>query len=722
MALFALREGFRVETTPTGGRVIHVRTGDSLDLTFVEVQILARAAAGGMDTADPVLRPVVRKLASLGLLEKVTPSDAAELQQAPPHSASQAGLWVFSSPDVSPPPPAASPPEPAAPVEVEIAVEPAPTSIQSSDASDTSGEKAVEVNVEDISELPAAPTADELAPLFRSDLTLGRRAAGGLYDVADPVTLKTFAFYDFEISIARMLNGLRTYGQVIEAAHRLGIPASLESLAQFIRQLERYGFLAPPGASPTPVANSSVWPKRDRWEESIRQLFQSGIRLSRQARYYEAAAYFEAILEHDPDNEEATEMLEQVRFHLASAPAAVPLDEGVELILQLPASDGPPPAERAVDDSAKAEFDPFLESVAPPQAEEVDVLTELIEPATAPQPIIPMAEEPPATPANQLFALPSPMPPLAPPASQAALAPEPSPEPPLAPTPITAPVTATAPTRERSSRLYWFALGGLLLCAGGAAGWWSLKSPVSLDAAAPMAALPADAAAEEPAALPDASPTGPDASEPVAAAEPAGGADASEPVAAAEPAGGADASEPVAPAEPAGADASIAARNAPSLEEGWFTASVSKRGRVNMGELKAQSAGMVTWTIAEQERVRKGQVVGKLKLADGTEQPLSAPMVGLLMPRVGSRAEVEAGVVLASFPYFEAYAKALVFAPSTPSPAWVCEVVDQSTDQRSPCKVTGVEARAKGFFITATVEPLWFDTATAPQLRLKPPP
>src|SRR5262249_46956110 len=68
MSLFVLREGYRVVTTRSGARVVHVRTGGSIDLSPEEVLIFARATAGGVDAADPKLRNLVRRFVTLGVL------------------------------------------------------------------------------------------------------------------------------------------------------------------------------------------------------------------------------------------------------------------------------------------------------------------------------------------------------------------------------------------------------------------------------------------------------------------------------------------------------------------------------------------------------------------------------------------------------------------------------------------------------------------------------
>ena len=354
MALFTLRTGYRVETTPTGGRVVHVRTGDALELNFVEVQLLARAAAGGLAGEDPAFRPVIRKLTSLGLLEKVASGEDMKVPP-PPGAKYTSGLWILPGKDplagIKDPPPAEGEPrrvsvDPDPPVlelissEMPVTMlseslapnEPEPEPAQPSKGSDAEvsfemlppspeDEPVAEADqvtlpAPDVKEPqtepapagpPPPPNPDEPVPTFRADLKLTSHA-GGLYDVTDTARGKTFSFYDFELSIARMLNGRRSYKEVVVAANRLGIPVNLESLGQFVRQVERYGFVAPKGTKLEVAPEDSIWGKREKWDEGVRTLFQSGLRLTRHARYREAAPYFEAILQNDPENPEPLEV------------------------------------------------------------------------------------------------------------------------------------------------------------------------------------------------------------------------------------------------------------------------------------------------------------------------------------------------------------------------------------------------------------------------------
>lgn len=255
MALFVLRAGYSVETTATGGRVVHNRTRDALELSAAEVQILARAAAGGVDAREPGLRPIVKKLAGLGVLEVAEPAASA------------------------------GPAEKAAP------------------------------------EAPRLMLPDETVPQLRSDLHL-ERAERGQVTVFDPLNGHSTVLHEFEVSLARMLNGRRKVADVLVGAQRLGIPASLESLGQFVRQLGDYGFLAPPGA-PLPEgregANGTTWEPREKWDDGARVLFQTGLRLARRGRRAEASRYFQALLNKDPKNEQARQWLEDLA-HEESAP------------------------------------------------------------------------------------------------------------------------------------------------------------------------------------------------------------------------------------------------------------------------------------------------------------------------------------------------------------------------------------------------------------------
>lgn len=186
--------------------------------------------------------------------------------------------------------------------------------------------EALDVTVEPANDAPAALAAGDAVPRFRADLCVERGASGGLYDVSDPATGRRFTLYEFELSIARMLDGRRAAADVVEHGVRLGIPVDLGSLHKFVRQLWHYGFLAPQG---TPAGDpGGTWPAREAWDEATRALFQSGLRLLRAGRGADAAAYFEAVLDAHPADAEATEMLAVASRGKAPAPAPEVGEEG----------------------------------------------------------------------------------------------------------------------------------------------------------------------------------------------------------------------------------------------------------------------------------------------------------------------------------------------------------------------------------------------------------
>lgn len=157
--------------------------------------------------------------------------------------------------------------------------------------------------------LDAKAATDEVVPLLRPDLLVGRGAGPGLFELTGPEGGRPLVLADSELSVARMLDGRRRVSQVIENGERLGIPVDAGGLSKFVRQLELLGFLMPPGTKPASPGKDGPWPKRRPWNEQTRSLFQNGVRLMRQGQPDEAAPYFRKMLEEDPENPEAREML-----------------------------------------------------------------------------------------------------------------------------------------------------------------------------------------------------------------------------------------------------------------------------------------------------------------------------------------------------------------------------------------------------------------------------
>lgn len=160
----------------------------------------------------------------------------------------------------------------------------------------------------------------DLVPSLRPDLKIAKsEKSKGLLEVTDPVRGQTFSLYDFEVSIARMLNGKRTAAQIIDAAAKIGIPVTLESLRKFLRQLRAYHFLMERPAEPVNLAGGT-WSPRSQWKPEVRELFQSALRKFRAGKAEEATDYIVALLQIDPDNGEARELQQRINLKLDEAP------------------------------------------------------------------------------------------------------------------------------------------------------------------------------------------------------------------------------------------------------------------------------------------------------------------------------------------------------------------------------------------------------------------
>jgi hypothetical protein len=509
-----------------------------------------------------------------------------------------------------------------------------------------------------------APRAspETVVRLFRRDLNVRRLPSSPLIEVGDPRTGKVFPLYDFEISLARMLDGRRHYSEVVEAGQRLGIPVNLESLAQFIRQLDQYGFLAPPGAQMTERTEGGMWAPRQKWDEGLRALFQSGLRMHRQGRYAEAINYFEAMLEQDSQNPEALEMLEQSRQRMTGASAAKP-----ELLL-------------APSDSGQVSLEKLLEEDDEPSPEtRVEVV------------------------------------PLAPPAPSVAR--------PKAGVWNAERTPAPPPRRKIRWAPLAIALGAVAAVSCAAFYLFSLEFETS-SSAARIAFKKRSRAAAKPA--PAGSPDGGIAQIAVARADPSQmvttlprRADATPSVApkAMLDAGAGTPSDAVSASRPSAADAGLSDDDS----QRWIAGKIERRGRVTMGEVIAPSKGTVVWKASTQQRVRRGDAIGVLEDKSGSSpRTLLAPKDGLFVPKVADHAEVRAAEVLAAIVYHEAYLQALV-ATARPEPAWVCEVFQPDPGERASCRIIGVIRRGTNSFVTATTEPMWFDSAKDAVLRLSPP-
>ncbi len=210
--------------------------------------------------------------------------------------------------------------------------------------------------------VPAGPGVEEpgdIVPMLRGDLIISKSPQSkGTLEVKDPVTERSFTLYDFEVSIARMLDGKRSAQEVLDAANRLGIPVTLPTLKTFLQQLKAYQFI---DASVT--GGESTWPKRKQWSVGVRELYQSALRLMRAGKFDEARGYVDAMVEADPGNEEAAALRQRIYDEAMGAKELrVPFDT-----LHTPV----PSTESAVQPAAADPFASFGFHSAPPSPAEL---------------------------------------------------------------------------------------------------------------------------------------------------------------------------------------------------------------------------------------------------------------------------------------------------------------------------------------------------------------
>ena len=216
----------------------------------------------------------------------------------------------------------------------------------------------------------------DLVPTLRGDLIITKsKNSRGTLEVKDPLTERTFTLYDFEVSIARMLDGKRSAADVLAAANRLGIPVTLPTLKTFLQQLRAYQFI-----DQTRQGGETTWPRRRPWAAGVRELYQSALRLMRSGKYDEARGYVDALVEADPENEEAAALRARIEAEASGEfELLVPFDT-----LHTPLSTdavAAPVAPPAADDP----FASFGFNAAPPAPEALPPMPqELVAPRSSP--------------------------------------------------------------------------------------------------------------------------------------------------------------------------------------------------------------------------------------------------------------------------------------------------------------------------------------------------
>lgn len=227
------------------------------------------------------------------------------------------------------------------------------------------------------------PGVEKLAdrvPSLRPDLRISKLLPSGeVFEVFDPKRGRGFSLLDFEISVARMLDGHRTAAQVIELATGLGIRVNLETLRGFLQQLNAYQFI-----DDRVKAGDTTWPKRTAWTPEVRELYQRAIRALRAGQKGEAKSALDALQKLDAANLEAGALrlrleskllkVDHEALHAAAAPTEVirtgeisalqPFDERVEPLKvdpfksfgfdgELPTSSGLPAIPETLSDVAR---------------------------------------------------------------------------------------------------------------------------------------------------------------------------------------------------------------------------------------------------------------------------------------------------------------------------------------------------------------------------------
>lgn len=164
---------------------------------------------------------------------------------------------------------------------------------------------------------PVVELADAV-PRLRTDLVFKPAARAGLVEVRDLRAGRSFTLFEFEVTIARMLDGRRTLEAVVGATERLGLKVTHETLRNFIHQLDGFGFLQPSpeaavraAASPEPSPVPTQAPVS--WLPELRDMFNFALRHAQAHQYDQAVQYLEALLEIDPTLPEAKALFDDVK-------------------------------------------------------------------------------------------------------------------------------------------------------------------------------------------------------------------------------------------------------------------------------------------------------------------------------------------------------------------------------------------------------------------------
>jgi multidrug resistance efflux pump len=171
--------------------------------------------------------------------------------------------------------------------------------------------------------MPPALEEGDVVPRLRADLHVSPSETPGVVQVGNGAGGRTFTLRDFEMSIARMLDGQRNAGETVEAARQIGIPLSVDSLRHFIARLHTLGFIdegrppPPPGSPPERL----TWPPRSEWTDDERRLYQQALKLFREDKFKDAKAVLDQMLAKRAFAAEALDLRARIDKAIAGGPA-----------------------------------------------------------------------------------------------------------------------------------------------------------------------------------------------------------------------------------------------------------------------------------------------------------------------------------------------------------------------------------------------------------------
>jgi membrane fusion protein (multidrug efflux system) len=172
---------------------------------------------------------------------------------------------------------------------------------------------------------PPALDEQDAVPRLRADLHISPSDTPGVVQVGNGAGGRTFTLRDFEMSIARMLDGQRKAGETVEAARQIGIPLSIDSLRHFIARLRTLGFIEEGEGRPPPPPGSPperlTWPPRSEWTEDERRLYQQALKLFREDKFKDAKGVLDQMLAKRAFAAEALDLRARIDKAIRGGPA-----------------------------------------------------------------------------------------------------------------------------------------------------------------------------------------------------------------------------------------------------------------------------------------------------------------------------------------------------------------------------------------------------------------